>query len=415
MEIGMRKRILCLGLCFLLLLGFSAGISASEAVFSPEDEAEKVSLLWEYLDQIRYGESAASAPEFHFDLRSAVLMEASTGMVLYEYQKDEQHLPASVTKVMTLLLTMEAIDRGQITEEDMVTASEYASSMGGTQIYLEVGEQMSVRDLIKSVAVPSANDAAVALAEYIAGSESEFARRMNERAVQLGMKNTHFNNCTGLFDDDAHVTSAYDIALVTRELLRHPKIYDYTKIWMDSVRGGQFVLANTNKMLRTYSGMTGMKTGYTKQSLYCFSGTAERDGMTLIVAIMGASSSDARFSAAKQLLDYGFSNYSVAHGDAGEIAPIPVVKGKNFTAPVTVSGSLAVVVPKGQQEKVQVNVSLPEQIEAPAAKGTQVGVVTYSIGDKVLQTCPVLLAEDVARADFGDYLGRFLGSLFGKE
>ena len=411
----MGKKILCFSFVISFLVCLCVSFSASEPVLPAESEAERVARLWETLDQLRYGETAASAPEFSFDLRSAVLMEASTGTVLYEYQKDERHLPASVTKVMTLLLTMEAIEAGQISEEDQVTASDYAASMGGTQIYLEVGEQMSVRDLIKSVAVPSANDAAVALAEYIAGSEQEFVRRMNVRAGELGMVNSNFNNCTGLFDDDAHVTSAYDIALATKELLKHPNIYDYTKIWMDSIRGGEFVLANTNKMLRTYSGMTGMKTGYTKQSLYCFSGTAERDGMTLIVAIMGAASSDARFSAAKQLLDYGFSNYAVARGSVNEIPPVTVVKGKSFTAPVSVSGSLAVVVPKGQESAVTSSVTMEPSVEAPVAKGTQVGVVTYSIKDKVLQTCPIVVAEDVPRAGFGDYLGRFFQQLLGKE
>lgn len=397
------------------MLSFRVFLSASEPAFPMENESDRVAKLWDYLDRLRFGETAAAVPEFNFDLKSAVLIEAATGTVLYESQKDEKHLPASVTKVMTLLLVMEAIDNGQISEEDTVTASEHATSMGGTQIYLEVGEQMSVRDLIKSVAVPSANDAAVALAETIAGSEEEFVRRMNVRAGELGMVNTNFNNCTGLFDDEAHVTSAYDIALATKELLKHEKIYEYTKIWMDSIRGGEFVLANTNKMLRTYSGMTGMKTGYTKQSMYCFSGTAERDGMTLIVAVMGAASSDARFSASKQMLDFGFSNYAVARGTVRDIPPVNIVKGKAFTASLTVQGSLAVVVPKGQESQVESNISIEESLEAPVAKGTQIGVVTYSIKDKVLQTCPIVVAEDIPRAGFTDYIGRLTGALFGKE
>jgi D-alanyl-D-alanine carboxypeptidase (penicillin-binding protein 5/6) len=372
--------------------------------------------LWDYLYQVQSGDEATLAesvkPEFNFNLKSAVLMEASTGTILYEYQKDEKLPPASVTKIMTLLLVMEAIDNKTITIEDSVTASEHASSMGGTQIYLEPGESMSVHELLKAVAIPSANDAAVALAEYIAGSEEEFVRRMNLRASELGMTNTTFANATG-FEDPSHRTTANDIALMTRELLKHPKIFDYTTVWMDTLRNGGFGLANTNKMLRTYKGMNGMKTGYTDDSLYCFSGTAERDGMTLIAVIMGSPTSNERFAAAGKLLDYGFSSYALAKGVPETPTPIHVNKGKAPSVPVTIEGGLGMLVPKGQEKLVETEMTLADELQAPVEKGRQVGVLTYKINGKVVQTCPILTSEAVDKANFVDYFGKLFSGLVG--
>ena len=373
-----------------------------------------VDALWDYLYQAQSGDEAVIAdevkPEFNFNVKSALLMEAATGTVLYEYQKGEKLAPASVTKIMTLLLIMEAIDNNTITIEDSVTASENASSMGGTQIYLEPGETMSVHELLKAVAIPSANDAAVALAEYIGGSEEGFVQKMNARAHDLGMLNTNFANVTG-FEDPSHRTTAYDIALMTRELLKHPKIFDYTTIWMDTLRNGGFGLSNTNKMIRTYQGMNGMKTGFTTDSLYCFSGTAERNGMTLIAVIMGSPTSNERFAAAGKLLDYGFSSYALAKGVPETPAPIHVNKGKAPSVAVIVDGGLGMLVPKGQEKFVESELTLAEEIQAPVEKGRQVGVLTYKISGKVVQTCPVLTAEAVDKAGFTDYFGRLFKGL----
>ena len=257
----------------------------------------------------------AQAAELDIDGKSAVLMDVATGTVLYESNPHEPLAPASVTKVMTMLLIMEAIDSGKIGWDDMVTASEAAAAKGGSQIYLKVGETMRVSDMLKSIAVSSANDCACAMAEHIAGSESAFVSMMNARAAELGMKDTHFVNCTGLDDDDSakeHRTSAYDIALMSRELLKnHPMIKKYTTIWMDTVRNGTFGLSNTNKLIRFYNGATGLKTGYTSGAGYCLSASAQRDGMELIAVVMGCESSQVRNAACKSLLDYGFANFAV--------------------------------------------------------------------------------------------------------
>ena len=332
-------------------------------------------------------------------------MEASTGTILYQTGQDVKYPPASVTKVMTLLLVMEALDKGSISLSDEVTASEHASSMGGTQIYLEVGETMTVDELIKAVAVPSANDATVALAEFVAGSEEAFVALMNSRAKEIGANNTNFNNCTWLFDDPDHVTTAHDIAIMTKELLKHEKIFDYTTIWMDTLRGGTFGLANTNKMLRTYSGMNGMKTGFTKLSGYCFSGTAERDGMTLIATIMGSPTSKDRFDATAAMLDFGFATYSVATASPETQAPIPVLKGKKDSVNLEVVGGLSILVKKGQQKGITTEVALSDKVTAPVQKGTEIGMLTYMMGGKAVASCPIVTAETVEHAGFGDYFG----------
>ena len=263
--------------------------------------------------------------------KSALLMDMATGTVLYEKNAHEKLPPASVTKVMTLLLIMEAIDSGRIAWDDQVTASEAAAAKGGSQIYLKVGETMSVTDLVKSIAVSSANDAACAMAEHLAGSEAAFVERMNEKAAALGMQDSHFVNCTGL-DDDAntaeHLTSAYDIALMSRALMRHhPKIQEFTTIWMDTIRDRSFGLANTNKMVRFYPGCTGLKTGFTQKAGYCLSATAQKDGLELVAVVMGAESSQARFQSCKQLLDYGFANFALVRPELAETYEIPVTLG----------------------------------------------------------------------------------------
>ena len=330
-------------------------------------------------------------------------MESTTGKILFESNKDEHLPPASVTKVMTMLLILEAVESGRISFSDNVAASERASSMGGTQIYLEPGEVMTVDELFKSVAVPSANDAAVALAEYVAGTEDEFVRQMNVRAAELGMSNTNFTNCTGLFDDNGHYTTAYDLALATRELLKHPIIHEYTTIWTDSLRNGTFGLANTNKMLRTYQGMNGMKTGYTQLAGHCLSGTAERNGMTLIAVVLGGPSSKERFADVASMLDFGFATYSVIDMAPEKEITLEVKKGKEPTVTAIPDSGFSAVVKKGSGKNTEVIIEFEPSIEAPIEKGTQVGTVSYKIGDETVSVVPIRTVNSVEKADLGDF------------
>ncbi len=389
---------------YILILAFAINFSFISYASSNNDSTDS---LIDYYYSIESGEVAAltgtSKPALDIYGKGMVLIEASTGTILYEENKDEKLPPASVTKVMTMLLIMEAADQGKISFDDKVTASEHAVSMGGTQIYLEVGETMTVHELLKAVAVPSANDAAVALAEHIAGSETEFVRIMNQRAAELNMKNTNFSNCTGLFDDENHYTTAYDLALATKELLTHPKILEYTTIWMDSLRGGEFGLSNTNKLLRTYSGMNGMKTGYTKLAGHCLSGTALRNGMQLIAVVLGSSTSNERFAAVSKMLDYGFSTYTVMN----EIPEIPeninVLKGKNESVNISANAALDMVVPKNQLKNISSSIEICEYIEAPVSQGTTVGSVIYKMGEDILKIIPITVTESVEKSTFSDY------------
>ena len=348
---------------------------------------------------------AAAAEETGIPAKSAVLMELSTGKVLYEQNAHEALPPASVTKVMTLLLVMEALDRGQIGWEDMVTASETAAAKGGSQVYLKVGEQMTVRDMVKAVAVSSANDCACALAEHIAGSESTFAEQMNLRAQQLGMNDTHFVNCTGL--DDApeaaeHKTSAHDIAVMSRELLgKHPKIKEFTTIWMDTLRGGTFGLSNTNKMVRFYPGATGLKTGFTSQAGYCLSASAQRDGMELIAVVMGSATSKERFAACKSLLDRGFTQYAVVKPQLPEEMLVQVKLGKQATV-AAIGENMPILVDKGQKNAVTTEYTLEENISAPVSKGQRLGTATVKIGEQVIAQIPLLAKETVEKLGYWD-------------
>ena len=271
---------------------------------------------------------------------------------------------------------------------------------------------MTVDELLKAVAIPSANDAAVALAEFVAGSESEFVSMMNNRAAELGMKNSKFTNCTGLFDDNEHYTTAYDIALMTRELMKHPKIFDYTTVWMDSLRDGAFGLANTNKMLRTYTGMTGMKTGYTKLAGHCLSGTAQRDGMSLIAVTLGAPTSKERFDDIAAMLDYGFATYSVIDRSAETSEPIKVIKGRNDSVQVRAAENLNLLVKKGKEKGLETEVVLEPQLTAPVYSGQKVGTVRFILDGQTVKECDVVATEDVERASFTDYFRRIMGLLF---
>ena len=338
--------------------------------------------------------------------KSAVLMDVETGTVMYESNAHEPLAPASVTKVMTMLLIMEAIDSGRIRWEDTVTASETAAAKGGSQIYLKVGETMSVSDMVKSIAVSSANDCACAMAEHLAGSEAAFVERMNERAKELGMNDTNFVNCTGL--DDApesaeHRTSAYDIALMSRELLKnHPDIKKYTTIWMDTVRSGAFGLANTNKMVRFYSGCTGLKTGYTSGAGYCLSASAERDGMELIAVVMGSETSQTRFAACKSMLDYGFANFAVYTPAVQEDMSVPVTLGKAGTVRALPAEASALLVEKAQLSSVRSDFVLEERVDAPVSKGQRLGTLTVKAGEQVLAQIPLVAEEGIERKGWGD-------------
>ena len=354
----------------------------------------------------------ASAVELEVAGKSAVLMDVATGTILYESNAHERLAPASVTKVMTMLLIMEAIDSGKTAMTDMVTASEEAAAKGGSQIYLKAGETMSVSDMLKSIAVSSANDCACAMAEHIAGSETAFVDLMNQKAAALGMKDTTFVNCTGLDDgEDAvnHRTSAYDIALMSRELLKnHPLIKNYTTIWMDTVRNGTFGLSNTNKLIRFYSGATGLKTGFTSGAGYCLSATALRDGMELIAVVMGAETSQARNAACKQLLDYGFANYAVVSPSLTETPAVPVRLGAQDSVSVRLGESGAVLVDKAQKIGITEDISLEESTAAPVSQGQRLGTLTLRAGEQVLRQIPLVAAEGVPRLTYGALLRRVL-------
>ena len=353
-----------------------------------------------------------TAPEFGLDCVSAILMEAQTGRVLYEKNADEPLPPASVTKIMTLLLVMEAIERGVFTLDTVLATSTRASQMGGSQIYLKEGEQMRVEDLIKSVVIASANDAAVVLAEAVAGSEEAFVAEMNKRATELGMKTAHFENTNGLDDTVTnHVLSARDLAIMSRELIKYEKILEFSSTWMDSVRDGAFGLTNTNRLIRFYRGATGLKTGSTSKAKFCMSATAERDGMSLIAVIMAAPTRDARNSSAAALLDWGFANYSLYRYDEGEDEDIPVLGGvENILH--TAHGDFCTVVKKGEEKKVEAQKELPESVSAPVRKGDAVGAITFRLDGGELGRIDISAAHGVDKISFGGLLLRMLKRFF---
>ena len=356
----------------------------------------------------------ARAANIQVKAKSAVLMDVETGTVLSEQNAHEPLAPASVTKVMTMLLIMEAIDSGKIGWKDMVTASEAAAAKGGSQIYLKVGEQMTVADMVKSIAVSSANDCACAMAEHLCGSEEAFVTKMNERAAELGMKNTHFVNCTGLDDSpeaSEHKTTAYDIALMSRELMKnHPDIKKFTTIWMDTVRNGAFGLSNTNKMVRFYNGCTGLKTGFTQKAGYCLSATAQRDGMELVAVVMGAESSQDRFAACKQLLDYGFANFAVIQPEMSE-QTVPVRLGASAFVAAVPAESGNVLIDKSQKGMVESQIDLLPEVSAPVGKGQRLGTLTLKVGQQVLKEIPLIADEGVARLTWGEIFWQILQNI----
>ncbi len=348
-----------------------------------------------------------------YDGAAAILIERNTGKVIYEYNADTPRPIASITKIMTMILVMEAIERGDISLDDPVATSEHAYSMGGSQIWLEPGEIMSVNELLKAVAVASANDAAVALAEHVSGSEEAFVADMNRRAAELGMVDTTFKNANGL-DEEGHISSARDVALMSREVLRHELVRNYISIWMDELRGGETQLTNTNKMLKTFNGMTGIKTGTTNRAGVCLSGSAERDGMELIAVILGSSNSQSRFSAVKTLLEYGFSYYELAalNLDESALGDVRVKLGVGESCQYTYELPSNILVSRGQKDGVVCEVELGDTVEAPVEPSQVLGEIKVYVGGELAESYPITATEGIERIDFGSGFKLLVGSLF---
>lgn len=351
----------------------------------------------------------AGAVNLNTSSQALLLMEKQTGQILYAQNEHQQLEPASVTKVMTLLLIMEAVDAGSIGYDDAVPVSAYAASMGGSQVYLAEGERITVSELLKAICVASGNDAAVAMAEYVAGSEESFVEKMNRRAEELGMKDTVFLNCTGL-PAKGHVSSAYDVALMSRELiLHHPDLRQYTTIWMDSLRDGTFILANTNKLIRFYDGATGLKTGSTSTAGYCVSATAERDSMELIAVVMKGLTGEKRFADAKTLLNYGFSTYALTQIQPGQaLRPVDVRLGAEETVQPVLEENNCLLLEKSRLGKLEQKITLVEQVEAPVEQGQRLGELTVSEGDEVLAVLPILASASVAKLSWGQVMAELL-------
>ena len=352
-----------------------------------------------------------TATAMEIDARGAILIEASTGTVLFEQNADEAFPPASVTKIMTLLLVMEALDAGRFTLSDRVPVSEHAASIGGSQVFLSPGETLSVEEMIKCAVISSANDAAVALSEFVSGSEDAFVSEMNRRAGELGMKNAHFENVTGLDDTTVdHRCSARDIALMSRALISHKDILKYSSTWMDSIRDGSFTLSNTNRLIRFYPGATGLKTGSTAKAKFCLSATAERNGMTLIAVVMGSPSRDIRNEETKRLLDYGFAGYGLFSRNATELPPVKTLGGENDFCRVGYEGTSAVV-SRGEEGKIKTEIDLPDTLKAPVAEGDVVGRAVFRSGENVVAEVPIKALETVSRITFPALFKKMLRAL----
>lgn len=380
---------LCLALCACLCFSASANeeLSVSDYVTTP---------AWAQSTQ-----TAVDASKLNLGGKSILLVEETTGRVLYERDADIKMPPASITKIMTLLLTMEAIENGKFALDTIATCSAHAASMGGSQIWLKEGEQMSVDDIVKAVCIKSANDAAVVLAEMVGGSEEVFVSMMNERAKQLGMNNTTFKNASGL-DADGHLSTARDISIMSRELMRHPKIFEYTKIWMDTLRGGTTELVNTNKLIRFYKGATGLKTGTTNGAGSCVSATAERDGLSLIAVVMGFPNSDTRNAAAKKLLDFGFANYQVLQPKVSEEIPqsVRLTGGISEAVKIKSEAPPRVLTEKGGENKIETHISVPDSLKAPVTKGQKIGHAEILLNGKSAGQYEILADETVLELDF---------------
>lgn len=387
------KKLLCL---LLALTVFITPAFAAEYDFENDDGEWSV----EVFDDLTV---PASASELSIPAPSAILMERDTGAVLYEKNADEKLRPASVTKVMTILLIAEAIDSGDVSLDDTVTTSAFAASMGGSQVYLKEGETMTVRDMLKCIVVVSANDCAVAMAEHLAGSESAFAGRMNARAAELGMVNTHFTNCTGLYDDDEHLTTARDIAIMSREVIKHKWLRDFTQIWTDTIRNGEFGLTNTNKLIRYFPGATGLKTGYTSKAGRCLAASAERDGVEYVAVVLNCATSDDRFNSAKTLLSYGFSTCTLVPVEASEpIPPVEVTLGRQKYVQPVIENCDPVLVRKADVGRIERAFELDGRVDAPVSEGEELGYLVMTLDGAELARVPLIAAESVERLTLWD-------------
>ena len=400
----MKKRtvtiLLCLALVLFSVLRAYAETDSAEMV--PAENQPAVQAI-----------TPAGTRDFDLPCQAAILVDEDSGTVLYEKNADEQRPIASITKVMTLLLTFQALEEGKIHLDDVVPVSEHAYSMGGSQIWLEPSEQMTLNDMLKAICVSSANDAAVAVAEFVGGSEPAFVQMMNEMAAELGMTSTHFENACGL-DQEGHLSSARDVAIMSREmLLHHTEVRDYCSIWTDTLRDGATQLVNTNKLLKSYSGITGLKTGTTSKAGVCISASAERNGLRLIAVVLGSASGKERFEAATTLLDYGFANYENVTAELPADAPqaLPVTRGTSETVTLQYEAPQKCLVPKGQGEQLHVEVELPQTLQAPVAAGTPVGSVHWKSGETDLQTFSITAAQDVEALSFGYCFGLLAQSL----
>ena len=396
------KKLLCAVLAGALL--FPGQALAAGYLPMEEAEAAMAAITNEIIEE-EVSMAAAITPGVDLPVKSAVLMDQGTGAVLYAENEDVKLPPASITKIMSLLLIMEAIDSGKIALTDKVTCSDTASGYGGSQIWLKPGEEMTVDDLLKAAAISSANDATVCLAEYVAGSEAAFVQLMNDKARELGMTNTTFQGATGL-DSDGHLTTAKDIAIMSRALLEHPLILNYSTVWMETLRGGETQLVNTNRLVRFYQGATGLKTGTTSGAGSCLSATATRDGLGLIAVVMGADTSDHRFAAARSLLDWGFANFMKAALVPPEnILPVPVTGGVETQVEVTCLPPEGILIEKGKKEAITQDVILPESVAAPVEKGQELGTIAVCVDGERVAEYPILAAFGVERMSFGKALG----------
>lgn len=402
------KGILCGALCLTLLFaGIHTSAAGSPITVTSDEPTDDLETPLEAVET-----AGVVGQTLDIKAKSAFLMEPHSGQVLYESNADEILPPASVTKIMSLLLVMEAIDRGAFTTETVLNASEHACSMGGSQIWLEPGEAMSVDDLLKAAVIASANDATVALGEAVAGSEEGFVAMMNERAKQLGMTNTHFVNCTGL-DAEGHLTTARDIGLMSAELIKHPLIKNYSTVWMDTLRDGKSELVNTNKLVRFYKGTTGLKTGTTSGAGYCLSATAERDGMELVAVIMGGETSPDRFNGAKKLLDYGFANYAftTVTAELPENFGIPVEGGVKKSAAIKAGEPLGVLMLKTEAAELRQELAAADTLTAPVKQGDKAGVIEVKREDETVGVIKLYADENIEKKGFAVVLGWLITGL----
>ena len=396
---------LTLSLCFILI--FSLSVSATEKTVSSECDITDLEVPLS-----ETAETSAVGTVLDIKAKSAVLLEPNTGKILYEQNADEPLPPASITKIMSLLLVMEALDRGDFDLETVVNASEHACSMGGSQIWLEPGEGMTVHDLLKATVIASANDACVALGELVAGSEEGFVELMNSRAKELGMNSTTFKNCTGL-DAEGHITTANDVAIMSGELIKHDLIKDYSTVWMDTLRDGKSELVNTNKLVRFYKGTTGLKTGTTSVAKYCLSATAEREGLSLVAVVMAGETSTDRFEGAKKLLDFGFANFSFSQiGAELRETEIPVLKGEKKTLKIKATEELSLLAQKSAKNDIKRETEWNKNITAPIKKGQTVGYVNIYNGEENIGKIPIRATESIKQRTFGLSFGKILKGLF---